>query len=72
VTYSPDNHRVIGKNMSEKEKKPKSKGTVMAVMAESTRAASNHLDDEKRHQLMGKALARIYKGGHGKVATRCR
>jgi hypothetical protein len=55
--------------MPENEKKPKSKGT---EMAEATRAASNHIGDEKRVQLMGKALDRIYKGGHGKVAAHCR
>ncbi len=41
-------------------------------MAEETRTKANHLSDEKRHQLMGKALERIYKGGNGKVRSDCR
>jgi hypothetical protein len=52
--------------MPEKEKSPKSKGT---LMAEETRAKSNHLSDEERHRLMGKALERIYRGGGGKVSA---
>ncbi len=52
--------------MPEKEKTLKSRGT---VMAEETRAKANHLSDEKRHHLMGKALERIYKGGNGKVCA---
>ena len=52
--------------MPEKTHLSKSKGTAMAA---ETRAKANRLSHEERHQLMGKALERIYKSGHGKVST---
>ena len=52
--------------MPKKAESSKSKGT---VMAEETRAKANGLSHEERHQLMGKALERIYKSGHGKVSA---
>ena len=52
--------------MPKKPSASKSKGT---VMAEETRAKANPLSHEERHELMGKALERIYKSGHGKVSA---
>jgi hypothetical protein len=52
--------------MPKKAESPKSKGT---VMAEKTRATANRLSHKERHELMGKALERIYKSGHGKVSA---
>jgi hypothetical protein len=53
-------------DMPKKTESSKSKGT---VMAEETRAKANRLSHEERHDLMGKALERIYKSGHGKVSA---
>jgi hypothetical protein len=53
-------------HMPKKAELSKSKGT---LMAEETRAKGNRLSHEERHRLMGKALERIYKSGHGKVSA---
>ena len=53
--------------MPKKAESVKSKGT---VMAEETRAKANGLSLGERHELMGKALERIYKSGHGNTRPR--
>ena len=45
---------------------PKSKGT---VMSDENRKKANTLSAEERHELMGKALELIYRGGKGKVCA---
>ena len=47
----------------------KTKGT---VMAEKTRAKTNHLSDSDRQGLMGRALERIYKGRQRKASAHSR
>jgi ATP-dependent protease HslVU (ClpYQ) ATPase subunit len=49
-----------------RKSEPKTKGT---AMSERTRKKANTLSDEQRHELMGKALAMIYKGGDGKACV---
>jgi hypothetical protein len=48
---------------------PKEKKTPGTIMAEKTRAKTNHLPDSERHRLMGKALELIYAGEKGKVCA---
>lgn len=47
----------------------KTKGT---AMAEKTRAKTNHLPDNERQGLMGRALERIYKGRQRKACAHSR
>ena len=51
--------------MSQKSER-KSKGT---VMSDKNRKMANTLSAEERHELMGKALELIYRGGSGKVCA---
>ena len=45
---------------------PKSKGT---VMSDKNRKKANTLSAEERHELMGKALELIYRGGSAKACA---
>ena len=45
---------------------PKSKGT---VMSDENRKMANTLSAEERHELMGKALELIYRGGSKKACA---
>lgn len=51
--------------MSQKSE-PKTKGT---VMSDKNRKKANTLSAKERHELKGKALELIYRGGSGKVCA---